>query len=64
MLENKMDVNILIHCHKGVSRSASFVIALLMKRKNLDLITAFKMVKDKRLVINPNEGFFTVLQDY
>ena len=31
-LENQRDQNILIHCNKGVSRSPTLVIALMMKR--------------------------------
>ncbi len=41
----------------GVSRSASIVIAYLMTRENMTYNDAYNMVKEKRSVINPNEGF-------
>ena len=49
--------NILIHCQAGVSRSASIVIAYIMKEKKLNFNDAFKIVSEKRYIINPNEGF-------
>lgn len=45
-LENLVDENILIHCQMGISRSATIVIALMMKRYKIDLKTAFKKVID------------------
>ena len=49
--------NILVHCFAGVSRSASIVIAYLIKYHHLDYIPAYNLVRIKRPWINPNHGF-------
>jgi protein-tyrosine phosphatase len=55
---------ILVHCRMGVSRSASFVIAYLMKNEQLFLKDAHAFVKKRRTVINPNLGFMDQLRRY
>lgn len=54
----------LMHCKKGISRSASSVIAYAMKACNWSLDTALNYVKDKRQCITPNKGFMTQLATY
>jgi protein-tyrosine phosphatase len=54
----------LIHCHAGISRSATITIAYLMKIHRLNLDQCFSMVKDKRPAIAPNFGFLGQLQRY
>ncbi|KAL1452956.1 hypothetical protein WDU94_007138 [Cyamophila willieti] len=54
----------LVHCYHGMSRSATIVIAYLMKHHNLDVKTAFDRVKLCRDVICPNEGFMHQLELY
>jgi protein tyrosine phosphatase len=49
--------NILIHCAAGISRSASIVIAYLIIKKKMTYTQAYIFVKQKRPIINPNEGF-------
>nr|XP_054587350.1 dual specificity protein phosphatase 26 [Nothobranchius furzeri] len=51
---------VLVHCHVGVSRSATLVLAYLMLKQNLTLVEAVCAVKDKRGVI-PNRGFLRQL---
>lgn len=48
---------VFVHCYAGVSRSATIVIAYLMKEHNLSYNAAIKFVKSKRPFINPNDGF-------
>jgi protein-tyrosine phosphatase len=48
---------VLFHCAAGVSRSASFVIAYLMKDQGISYQEAFNFVKSKRSIIRPNSGF-------
>uniref|UniRef100_A0A3Q3Q169 Dual specificity protein phosphatase n=1 Tax=Monopterus albus TaxID=43700 RepID=A0A3Q3Q169_MONAL len=51
---------VLVHCHVGVSRSATLVLAYLMLKQNLTLVEAICAVKDKRGII-PNRGFLRQL---
>ncbi|XP_019960991.1 dual specificity protein phosphatase 26-like [Paralichthys olivaceus] len=51
---------VLVHCHVGVSRSATLVLAYLMLKQNLTLVEAICAVKDKRGV-SPNRGFLRQL---
>eukprot|EP01117_Protostelium_nocturnum_P015460 TRINITY_DN6001_c0_g1_i2.p1 TRINITY_DN6001_c0_g1~~TRINITY_DN6001_c0_g1_i2.p1 ORF type:complete len:392 (+),score=128.62 TRINITY_DN6001_c0_g1_i2:202-1377(+) len=53
--------SVLVHCMVGKSRSASLVIAYLVKYNGMDLKTAFEHVRSKRSLIRPNEGFMKQL---
>jgi hypothetical protein len=55
---------ILVHCHQGVSRSATLVIAYLMWLQGLDYKEAFRYVKDRRSIVNPNLGFMCHLMAF
>lgn len=56
--------SVLVHCKMGVSRSASTVLAYLMKAKGWSLTEAFDTIKARRPVVQPNEGFWAQLQVY
>ncbi|KAL7713004.1 Dual specificity protein phosphatase [Entamoeba marina] len=49
--------NVIVHCNAGVSRSATVVIAYLMKYQAMTYKSAFSYVKEKRKCIQPNQGF-------
>mmetsp|Transcript_76781 Transcript_76781/g.144681 ORF Transcript_76781/g.144681 Transcript_76781/m.144681 type:complete len:438 (+) Transcript_76781:73-1386(+) len=53
---------VLVHCVAGRSRSASLVIAYLMRRCNMTLNEAFTLLKEKRPVVLPNSGFWQQLE--
>lgn len=55
---------VLVHCKMGISRSASVIIAYVMKVKNWSLTKAFQYVKNKRGCIKPNENFLKQLEVY
>ncbi|XP_059371773.1 protein phosphatase Slingshot homolog 3 isoform X2 [Carassius carassius] len=55
---------ILVHCKMGVSRSASTVIAYLMKQQGWTLDEALNHVREKRSIVQPNEGFLKQLHTY
>ncbi|CAD8173745.1 unnamed protein product [Paramecium pentaurelia] len=61
---NRQQTNVLVHCHAGVSRSATIVIAYLMKTQNMSLEQAFKHVQNQRRIVNPNPGFMRQLKQY
>lgn len=48
---------ILVHCFAGKSRSASLVIAYLMKTLKMTYMNAFRYVQSHRAVVEPNLGF-------
>ncbi|CAF0815907.1 unnamed protein product [Didymodactylos carnosus] len=54
----------LVHCAAGVSRSATIVLAYLMKYHHETLELAFHSLMDKRPQIFPNEGFLLQLIRY
>lgn len=56
--------SILVHCHGGVSRSATVVLAHIMKSDRLTYVEAYNEVKSKRSIIYPNRGFVTQLELY
>ena len=58
------DEKVLVHCYKGASRSATFVIAYLMWKNKISLLRAFKYVHAKRPIVEPNYGFLMQLSKF
>jgi len=61
-MKNKQGV--LVHCQRGISRSASIVIVYIMRSKNISYNEAFQLVKDRRSIIKPNKGFIKQMKEY
>lgn len=57
---------VLVHCRVGVSRSASIVIAYLMKELELDLASSYLLCRSRRLniLIQPNLPFMATLHGF
>lgn len=55
---------LLVHCFAGHSRSASMVIAYLMKYHDMTYDEALDLVKKNRETASPNDGFVTQLRSY
>ena len=55
------DGRVLVHCWKGVSRSATIVLAYVMRSQRLQYEAALITVRDRRPCIEPNPGFQTQL---
>ncbi|CAF2720563.1 unnamed protein product [Rotaria sp. Silwood2] len=54
----------LVHCYVGRSRSASIILAYLMKYKQMSLREAFYYLRSRRPIIGPNFGFIKQLVAY
>ncbi|XP_008047246.1 dual specificity protein phosphatase 18-like [Carlito syrichta] len=54
----------LLHCAAGVSRSATFCLAYLMKYHAMSLLDAHTWTKSCRPIIRPNNGFWEQLIHY
>lgn len=52
---------ILVHCHAGISRSATVVVLYLMIRYGVPLATALPALREIRPCVNPNPGFLACL---
>jgi len=55
---------VLVHCAAGISRSATIIIAYLMKKNKWTYQETYNFVKRKRSVISPNSGFVRQLKNY
>lgn len=55
---------ILVHCHRGISRSASFVIAYMMKKNDFTRDEALAYIQAIRPIVQPNNNFFSQLATY
>ncbi|KAF9114249.1 hypothetical protein BGX30_006665, partial [Mortierella sp. GBA39] len=55
---------VLVHCQLGVSRSASLVIAYVMKTLHMGLTDAYELVKARSAVISPNMSLMYQLSEF
>jgi dual specificity MAP kinase phosphatase len=55
---------VFVHCHAGISRSATVCIAFIMKHLQMDLTKAYDFVKQKRPCISPNLHFMGQLLEF
>ncbi|XP_049778016.1 dual specificity protein phosphatase 19 [Schistocerca cancellata] len=55
---------VFIHCNAGISRSATVVIAYLIKECGMTFTEAFAYLKERREAIRPNDGFIKQLKQY
>ena len=63
-IENNPQKSVFVHCFMGSSRSATIIIAYLMKYHNYNLRDALNFVKEKREVVNLNQDFFKQLSEF
>ena len=55
---------VLVHCHAGVSRSATVCMAYVMKNLDYDLKSAYDFVKARRPCVSPNLHFMGQLLEF
>ena len=60
----KNNGNVLVHCHAGMSRSSTILIAYLIKSQKMNFEKALELLKSKREKVNPNSGFTEQLKEY
>jgi len=58
------NAKVLVHCVKGVSRSASVISAYLIARYGWTTDQAVNYIRSKRLNAQPNRGFISQLDEY
>jgi len=58
------NARVLVHCFRGVSRSASVVAAFLIAEYGWSTAQAVHHVKSKRVIAEPNFGFVGQLNEY
>ena len=56
--------NVYVHCHAGISRSATIVISFLMKKYHINADIALNMVSKSICKVSPNDGFIDQLKLY
>lgn len=61
---NIHQTNVLVHCYAGVSRSATAVIAYLMKTSGWTMDKSLQFCRSRRKITNPNPGFVRQLLIY
>uniref|UniRef100_A0A5S6QDX0 Protein-tyrosine-phosphatase n=1 Tax=Trichuris muris TaxID=70415 RepID=A0A5S6QDX0_TRIMR len=54
----------LVHCNAGVSRSATIVMAYLIKYECMSVEHALSYVQERRSIVSPNNGFLLQLFEY
>ena len=62
VMASDRNAKLFVHCEVGVSRSATLVIALLMKTEAMGFFDALCRVRSKRIQVLPNIGFASQLQ--
>ena len=55
---------VLVHCHRGISRSATLAIAYLMSTTHQTAETVFEHMRTRRRVIDPNLTYWTQLIEW
>ena len=63
-LDNNPDKNVFIHCFMGSSRSATVLIAYMMKYKGYSRRDSLNYLRHKRPLVNLNVDFFEQLGEY
>lgn len=54
-------IPVFVHCMAGMSRSSTLVANYLMKKYNINALTALDMLKKRRPIVRPNSGFIRQL---
>jgi protein-tyrosine phosphatase len=56
--------SVLVHCACGISRSATIMLAFLVRHRDFEPMEALKFLRKKRPIVKPNAGFIQQLKRY
>jgi protein-tyrosine phosphatase len=56
--------SVLVHCACGISRSATIILAFLVRHRDFEPVEALKFLRKKRSIVKPNAGFIQQLKCY
>jgi len=56
--------SVLVHCQRGVSRSATSVIMFLMRKANMTMNQSLKLCQRRRPIVDPNPAFMNQLRTF
>jgi len=62
--EGRTTGSVLVHCLRGISRSATVATAYVMQHLNITHLDAITMIKKTRQIVQPNSGFVKQLETY
>lgn len=62
--QNEKPIPIVVHCESGISRSATVIIAYLMRKLTLDYENALEFLRQKHPTASPNKNFESQLRLY
>lgn len=54
----------LFHCFAGISRSTTMALSLLSSILNISVEDAYSLAKQKRVIVQPNPGFYDALKHF
>lgn len=54
----------LFHCFAGISRSTTMALSLLSSILNISVDDAYRLAKEKRVIVQPNQGFYHALKHF
>lgn len=55
---------VLVHCHRGISRSCTLVMAYLIEAEQRSAESVFESIRSKRRIADPNLGYWCALQEW
>lgn len=55
---------VLVHCHRGISRSVTLVMAYLIEMEQRSAESVFDSIRAKRRIADPNLGYWCTLQEW
>jgi len=55
---------VLVHCHRGISRSCTLVMAHMIEADQRSAESVFEIIRAKRRICDPNLGYWCAIQEW